>query len=194
MIREYFNEKAGTWDSNSSEKDQGKLQSMAERLDLKPGSKVLDTGTGTGVFLPYLLKMVGATGHIIALDIAEKMLLQAKVKDFKGNIDFICARAENIPLKTGICDAVVCYSSFPHFHDKPKALQEIKRTLKTGGSIFVCHTSGISTINRIHMSVPLLHHDTLLGADGMKQLLETAGFKRVRVEDSADSYLARGQK
>lgn len=194
MIREYFNDQADSWDSHASERNPHKLEQMANRLDLKQGSTVLDVGTGTGVFLPYIIRMVGVIGHVIAIDIAEKMLLQAQKKNLKGKISFLCADVENIPLRSETCDAVVCYSSFPHFQDKLNALREISYVLKTGGSVFICHTSGRNEINRIHMNVPVLHHDLLPDSTDMARLLETAGFSEIGVEDGEESYFAFGRK
>jgi len=194
MIRDYFNEKAEDWDGYAAERDAGRLERMVEKLGLKSGMIILDIGTGTGIFLPYILKKIGYNGRVIALDIAQKMLLQAQRKGFKGEIDFLCADVENIPLQADTCDAVVCYSSFPHFQDKTRALREMRRVLKKSGCVFICHTSGREAINQIHSSVPLLCHDLLPGGTTMKKLLETAGFSGIIVEDAADSYLATAKK
>ncbi len=194
MVRDYFNKKAESWDSYASEKNRLKLEKMIKRLDLNPGNTVLDIGTGTGVFLPYLMGKVGINGRIIALDIAEKMLLQARNKGVSGKISFLCANVEHIPLKVETCDAAVCYSSFPHFQDKLKSLREIQRVLKKGGSIFICHTSGRNHINQIHMNIPLLHRDTLPDSQEMQRLMQTAGFGGIKVEDEEESYFARGDK
>ena len=74
MIKTYFNSKAAIWDDEVAEKDAIKLSQMAERLLIRKGAKVLDVGTGTGVFIPYLQKHMGERGLLIAMDIAEKML------------------------------------------------------------------------------------------------------------------------
>lgn len=194
MIRDYFNDKAGGWDSCASERDASKLERMAERLGLKLGMIVLDVGTGTGVFLPYLSKATGENGKVIALDVAEKMLRQARNKRIPGKIIFVCADVADIPLQTETCDIVVCYSSFPHFQDKSKALGEMKRVLKKGGGVFICHTSGRKSINRIHMGIPSLHHDLLPDSGTMKKLLQKSGFEGISVEDEANWYLASGRK
>lgn len=194
MIRDYFNAKAGDWDTYASERDSNKLQWMAKRLDLKSDIIVLDIGTGTGVFLPYISKFLGKKGQVIALDIADKMLLQAKNKGIAGKIDYLCADVQDIPLKDETFDVAVCYSSFPHFQNKPGALKEIRRVLKKGGHVFICHTSGRDEINKIHITMPLLQHDMLPEGSIMKSLLQKSGFTAISVEDSADSYFAHGQR
>jgi len=168
MIRGYFNQQAATWDESVAEKDTAKLGRMAECLNLEPGFIVLDVGTGTGVFLPFLLDRIGKNGRVVALDVAEAMLLRAKAKGFQGNIDYICADVMDIPLDNAIFDAVVCYSSFPHFQDKPRAFAEIYRVTRSGGSLSICHTKSRAEINEIHHQIPEVHHDTIPEADKMQ--------------------------
>jgi ubiquinone/menaquinone biosynthesis C-methylase UbiE len=194
MTGDYFNEHADTWDETSTEQNIPLLERTAGRLQLKPGMTVLDVGTGTGVFLPHLVREVGVKGRVIALDMAEKMLARAHVKHFSENITFICACVRYVPLEVETCDAVVCYSSFPHFQNKPKALAEIKRILKKNGRLFVCHTSSRATINKTHMHVAVLHHDMLPEIDEMETLLKTAGYADIRVEDADDSYFASARR
>jgi ubiquinone/menaquinone biosynthesis C-methylase UbiE len=194
MTKAYFNERADIWDEKIAEKDASKLEKMAARLKIESGATVLDVGTGTGVFLPYLLKKVGVNGSIIALDIAEKMLAKAKSKGYRGNIRYLCADVMAIPLDDEFCDAVVCYSSLPHFPDKPKAMLEIKRILKKGGRVFICHTSSREHINHIHRSIPTVQNDLLPDAIEMTTLLSNAGFTEIQVEDKAENYLASGCK
>jgi SAM-dependent methyltransferase len=47
---------------------------LIERSGIKPGQRVLEIGCGGGFFLPYAARAVGAEGHVIGLDIDEKML------------------------------------------------------------------------------------------------------------------------
>lgn len=194
MTRAYFNKQADKWDKNVAEQDVSKLEKLAARLSIKTGDTVLDVGTGTGVFLPYLLKKTGEAGKIVALDIAEKMLLKSKSKNFKGNINYLCADVMAIPLDDNFCDTVVCYSCFPHFPDKLGAMSEIKRVLKRGGRVFICHTSSREHINKIHRSIPHVHDHILPDAIEMVQILSNAGFTEIQVEDKADSYFACGMK
>ncbi len=194
MLREYFNSRADIWDENIAEKDTNKLIQMAGRLELKQGYVVLDVGTGTGVFLPYLLKSIGEEGKIIALDLAEDMLARAREKNPGNNIKFLHADIMDIPIYEEMFDSVVCYSSFPHFRDKQKAFSEIKRVMKPGGRLFICHTSSREHINGIHSGIPGMEKDLLPNVDEMLSLFSDAGFMVIKVEEDKGSYLAVGEK
>ncbi len=194
MIREYFNQKADTWDETIAEKDTARLERMAGRLGLQPGSLVLDVGTGTGVFLPFLLHEIGTIGRVIAIDVADRMLLRAKAKGIDGNVDYLCADVMDIPLDGEIFDAIVCYSSFPHFQDKPKAFAEIYRVMKSGGSMSICHTRNRAGINQTHRQSPAVSKDIIPGAGEMHLMLAAAGFTGIRIEDNSDSYFVSATK
>ncbi|HEY86787.1 MAG TPA: methyltransferase domain-containing protein [Dehalococcoidia bacterium] len=194
MIRTYFNQKAATWDETASERDMTKLERMSQHLNIKPDSTVLDVGTGTGVFLPFLLKKIGRNGHIVALDIAEKMLEKAKAKGFNRNIDYLCAAVTNIPLDNEIFDSIVCYSTFPHFQDKPRALAEMKRVIKSGGKLLICHTSSRTTINKIHRQIPEVENDIIPNEGEMQIMLSKAGFTDIKIDDNSETYLCSARK
>ncbi len=193
MIRVYFNEKAATWDKTVAERDSTKLERMAKRLKIKPGSIVLDVGTGTGVFIHFLLREIGKGGRIIALDFAEKMLRRARAKGFNGNIDYLCADVTNIPLGNEIFDIIVCYSSFPHFQDKPRALAEMNRVIKRGGRLLICHTSSRTSISQIHRQIPVVENDIIPDGGEMQIILSRAGFIEIKIDDS-ESYLTSARK
>jgi len=194
ILRTYFNNRVDTWDETVAEKDTTKLEVMAKRLELKPGAEVLDIGTGTGVFLPFILSRIGGKGQIIAIDIAEKMLKKAQTKNFRGNINYLQADIINIPLGDRIFDRVVCYSSFPHFQDKGKALDSIYRVLKRGGRLYICHTSSREHINGIHSRLPDVKEDLIPDLDDMRLLLSNSGFIEIKITDDVQSYLASAKR
>jgi ubiquinone/menaquinone biosynthesis C-methylase UbiE len=194
MSRSYFNSKADIWDEKIAEKDPEKLENMAKKLDIQPGSTILDVGTGTGIFVPFLLKKIGNKGKLVCLDSAEKMLEKARKKNFKGNIEYLCSDISSTQFADEVFDAVVCYSSFPHFGDKSKALKEISRVLKKGGKLFICHTSSKTAIHEIHQQVPELSTDLIPDKGEMLQLLSSAGFGQIDVRDETSSYLAKAEK
>ena len=194
MIKTYFSRMAAVWDETAAENDEAKLRLMAERLNIRPGATVLDVGTGTGVFIPFLLSKIGNRGQIVALDVAEEMLRRARAKGFNGMVAYLNADVVNMPLPDETFDSVVCYSSFPHFQDKPKALAEIYRVTRSGGYLFICHTSSRDAVNEIHSSIPEVENDLIPDADEMRIMLAKAGFIDIRIEDYRESYLCCARK
>lgn len=194
MLRAYFNEKAVGWDETVAERDMTKLERMAKSLDIQPGSVLLDVGTGTGVFVPYLLREVGEYGRLVTLDFAEEMLQIAQARSFAGNVEHLHADVHHIPLSDEVFDTVVCYSSFPHFQDKPGSLGEISRVLKRGGKLFICHTSSRTIINDIHRQLPAVQNDLIPNKDEMRTILLATGFTDIAIYDNGDNYLASASK
>ncbi|MBE0480445.1 MAG: methyltransferase domain-containing protein [Dehalococcoidia bacterium] len=194
MSREYFNEKACIWDELIAEKDGRRLARLARFLNIGPSSTVLDVGTGTGVFLPFLVRSMGSLGRLVAIDFAENMLARAVKKNSNGNVNYIQADVTFLPLPDEIFDTVVCYSSFPHFRDKLKALREVHRVLTTEGRVFICHTSSRTAINHIHSEIPDVAGDLIPAESEMTRLLEAAGFEQAEVRDLDESYLATAVK
>jgi len=194
VSRAFFNAQAATWDDCAAERDMSRLQAMADRLDIRPGAAILDVGTGTGVFIPFLLKKAGAEGSLVCLDFAEEMLKAARAKGFEGNISYICADIEDNSLPGDSFDAVVCYSVFPHFQNRRKALKEIQRLLKKEGRLFICHTSSRHEINEIHRSIPEVCNHLLPENGDMRRMLLEAGFTDISIQDGQADYLAVARK
>ncbi len=194
MIRSYFNSKAEIWDENFDERDSTKLNGMLRQINIRAGYRVLDVGTGTGILIPYLIDKVGDSGRLVCLDSAEKMLAKARQKNFKGHIDYVCSDINSSGLADESFDAVVCYSSFPHFHNKCRALKEIHRLLRYGHSLYICHTSSRSSINKIHRQVPELSGDIIPPKTKMKHLLLSSGFAKIEIQEETSSYFAKASK
>lgn len=56
----------------------GIRQRAIDRLDLKPGARVLEIGCGTGRNLAYLRAAVGDSGQVFGVDLSEGMLATAR--------------------------------------------------------------------------------------------------------------------
>jgi ubiquinone/menaquinone biosynthesis C-methylase UbiE len=194
VSREFFNTRAATWDENVAEKDPSRLEAILARMDIQPGSTVLDVGTGTGVFVPYLLRKIGEHGQLICLDFAESMLAIARAKQFSGNISYICSDITDSGLPDGAFDAVVCYSVFPHFEDKPKIMGEIYRVIKPRGRLFIAHTSSRQAINEIHRGLSEVCDHVFPENEELEKMLTGVGFKDIYISDGRESYFFRAVK
>ncbi|MCE5262281.1 MAG: class I SAM-dependent methyltransferase [Deltaproteobacteria bacterium] len=181
--KQFFNDHAEMWRDmwyrdpatgrhDRHAKDFDRLFSL---LPLKRGDNVLDAGCGTGVLVPFILERITKAGMLHELDFADKMIEINRRLHREENIRFIVAEAEHAPLDEASCDGVICFSSFPHFHDKAKAAAALSRILKPGGFFAVSHFDSSEGINRHHGSCHAVMHDRLPDEAAMRALMRTAG-------------------
>jgi ubiquinone/menaquinone biosynthesis C-methylase UbiE len=180
--KQFFNDHAESWRDmwyqdpatgrhDKHEKDFDRLFSL---LPLKPGDRVLDVGCGPGVLVPFILERITETGILYELDFADKMIETNQSLHGGDNIRFILADAENVPLVDASCDVVICFSCFPHFHDKEKVMKTLSRLLKPRGIFAVSHFDSSEGINKHHGSCHAVMHDLLPDEAAMRALLQTA--------------------
>lgn len=192
--RSYFNEKASNWDELMAHRSLRDIEEMIRALEILPGSNILDAGTGTGILLPILKNLAGKSGKIFALDIAEEMLAQARIKN-GDSIAYVRGDLTATPFEQDFFDEIICYSCFPHIVDKAKAIQEIMRIAKPGGRVTICHTSAREGLNNMHQSIGgVVGSDMLPDDDTMRALFNQAGFADIRITDRDNKYLLVSRK
>ncbi|NOS77084.1 MAG: methyltransferase domain-containing protein [Nitrospira sp.] len=103
---------------------------------LHAGLKGLDLGSGTGY--PALLgaQVVGATGSVVGMDLAEQMLAAAERKAKRlglNNISFRTGDVTSLPFEPNSFDAITSRFCLMFLPEIPKAAAEIARVLKPGG-------------------------------------------------------------
>jgi ubiquinone/menaquinone biosynthesis C-methylase UbiE len=193
--REYFNQLAPKWDQMTSEQTKVRLASLVKELGIKPGDTILDIGSGTGILLPHLHKSTNGKSRVVSLDIAEEMLKRARSNGLQDNIGYVHGDASSLPLANEAFDMVICYSCFPHFRNKTKALREIARVLKEGGRLAICHTASRREINELHRSIGgVVKNDTIPLKTTMRKLLEASGLKPMEIQDEKHRYMVIAAK
>jgi ubiquinone/menaquinone biosynthesis C-methylase UbiE len=90
----------------------------------------------------------------------------------QDNIRFIISDAESAPLEEASCDVVICFSCFPHFHDKEKAMTVLSCILKPCGAFAVSHFNSAEEIKRHHGSCHAVMHDHLPDEAAMRKLFQ----------------------
>jgi demethylmenaquinone methyltransferase/2-methoxy-6-polyprenyl-1,4-benzoquinol methylase len=107
---------------------------LLSRLDVPPGSRVLDMATGTGAIALDLLqrglKVVGA-------DVTRAMLRRAQTRaDGSGrHLDLTECTAEAPPFKDGSFDAITFAYLLRYVDNVPSTLDTLGRLLKPGGAM-----------------------------------------------------------
>lgn len=193
----FFNKAAINWDKQFKTP---KLVTFLERFvptfGILSGQRILDAGTGTGILVPFLLKEVGPTGHITAIDFAEEMVNICKEKyAHLPNVTVIVQRIEELNFPSRSFDAVVCFGLFPHIENKEEALKQIHRVLKVGGKLVIAHALSSEEIEAHHHNTEsVVAHETLPDKHSMKQMLKQTGFIGINIIDEPGRYLCTSTK
>ena len=195
--KNYFDNAADTWDTRYiTPKLLSFLEQFVPQFGLKSGQRVLDVGTGTGVLIPFLIKAVGPSGEVTAIDLSEKMVQKCKTKHahFK-NVNVTVGNIEDAAFPAESFDAVICFGVFPHLENKEKALQNISRTLKTSGKLVIAHALSSEELKTHHKKASKhVAHATMPEKNEMTLLLKQTGFNEISIKDEPGCYLCVSHK
>jgi ubiquinone/menaquinone biosynthesis C-methylase UbiE len=108
---------------------------MTEYLELQPGARVLDIGSGTSSY-PLMLTREGVDVVVVELDVDRVRWQQEQVcsgKTGRGRLHAIVGDAAHLPLRDRVFDRVTSISAIEHMHDDHAVGSEISRVLTPGG-------------------------------------------------------------
>lgn len=202
--KQYKKRQKVVWDSVADVYDQSfstlaypATMQMILEARLQPGDRVLDLASGTGADAFTASPMVGPTGRIVGIDIADRMVAVANEKTrARGieNCEFHVMDAEELDFKSGTFDAAVSKWGLMYFPDCHRALKETLRVLKPGGrfSALVLGRQESAKFLTIGAMAAFKVNPALVGADegptafqfgadgAIEALLNAAGFVNVR--------------
>jgi len=111
-----------------------------ERLGLAPGSSVLDLCCGTGASALPAAREVGASGRVVAVDLAADLVRLGREKASRlalSNLDFRVADMLELEFGQQRFDCVVCVFGIFFVPDMAAALAQMMRFLRPGGRLAV---------------------------------------------------------
>ncbi len=118
------------------------LQPVSERMmelaDIQPGSRVLDVATGGGEPAVTAAYRVGASGHVIATDLAPQMVALGRERAAElglQNIDFREMDAEAPDLPENSFEIVLCRFGLMFLPNLQRALERLHQLLVPGGRL-----------------------------------------------------------
>jgi ubiquinone/menaquinone biosynthesis C-methylase UbiE len=174
-----------------------------ERINLQPGERVLDVCSGSGGSALPAAEMVGPDGHVIAADLAERLIDLARAKAevrHLENIEFHVGDMLALGYPDDSFDAVVCVFGIFFVPDMTEAVKELWRMVKPGGRLAIT-TWGphlFEPANRafwdvINIERPDLHHgfnpwDRISEPDGLRAMLAKANVFNVDILAEAGTH------
>lgn len=166
--------------------DEKTYQLMYERIPkVIRGKDVLEVATGPGLLAKHVAR---SARTMVATDYSEGMIKEAKRGPQPNNLTFEVADATALPYADGIFDVVLIANALHVMPNPERALAEIDRVLKGGGTLiapnFVNHRGGLvsrawSRILKI-AGISFEHQWT---TDGYRKFLESNGWHVTTCEE-----------
>jgi ubiquinone/menaquinone biosynthesis C-methylase UbiE len=113
------------------------LEKQFEFMKLKPNMKVLDAGCGSGAVTRLIARRVFPE-EVVGLDMDPLFIEEARrLAESEGieNVRFDIGNIEDLEYDDGSFDLSYCRFVLMHLHDPVKAVSELKRVTKKGGSV-----------------------------------------------------------
>ena len=109
---------------------------LVERARLMPGDRVLDIACGTGIAARLAEERLGENGRVVGVDVSPQMLAVART--VAPAIEWREGDAGALPLAEGEhFDVILCQQGLQFFPDRPAAVAEMRRAIKSGGRLLV---------------------------------------------------------
>jgi ubiquinone/menaquinone biosynthesis C-methylase UbiE len=114
-------------------------------LELKPGDRVADLGSGGGYFTFLLAKAVGPTGHVYAVDVDRGLIdyvaERAGDEGFK-NVSVILAKYDDPLLPEAGVDLIFTSNTYHHLEDRVAYFRNARKYLRAEARVAIVELAG----------------------------------------------------
>lgn len=143
---------------------------------------ILDLDCGTGLLLEQIFQKksdIQASGFDYALPRLE--MARERLKDYP--VDFKFGQAIQLPYEDNSFDIVVSTTTFHHYKQPRRVLNEVHRVLRPGGTFIICDTYLSSTLRYLNaLSKPVndVADMTIYSKKDIWRLLNASGFTGIQ--------------
>jgi ubiquinone/menaquinone biosynthesis C-methylase UbiE len=168
---------------------------VVKRIDPESVSTALEIASGTGRVTRHIRECIPTSAKLIASDISEDMLGEAKKKLNHLDIEWQIIDAQELPFGDNRIDLVVCCFGYMFVPNKTKAFAEAYRVLKPGGMFLFTTWDKLEqnaasfiarTIAMEYWEGPLPESynqaTSMSDETAIEQLLQDAGFSKMKIE------------
>ncbi len=160
---------------------------------MRPGETVVDLGSGAGFDCFIAAQQVGATGHVIGVDMTHEMLKKARANAAAigaANTEFRLGELEHLPIADNTADVVISNCVINLVPDKEQVFREAYRVLKPAGRLAVSDIINTAPLPADLQGDPALLCGCVAGAAATERIeawLGAAGFVDVRIAPKPES-------
>ncbi|AZM51560.1 SAM-dependent methyltransferase [Streptomyces sp. WAC 01529] len=187
QVQDFFTARAADWDTRFPD-DGPAYEAAVTELGLRPGSRVLDAGCGTGRALPALRDAVGPSGVVLGADLTPAMLEVARHAGRDRDGQLLLADVARLPVLSGSLDAVFGAGLISHLPDPAENLRELRRVVRPGGLLALFHPIGRAALaaRQGRQITP----DDLRAEANLRPLLAGSGWRMTSYVDEDARFLA----
>ena len=167
------------------------LDRFLSRLDLRPGSRLLDVGCGSGGPALHLVRRAGC--QVVGVDLSEEAVAEATRLAHEASLEtrssFLQADArEALPFENDTFDALICIDAINHLPDRARVLGDWARLLRPGGRLLFTDPvviTGILDSEELAIRTSIGYFLFVPPGEN-ERLLTAAALTVVEVEDTTD--------
>lgn len=125
--------------STYGEDEEAVRNAMIDKLDLRPGSVVLETGAGTGRDSEIIARRLGTDGRLYIQDLSPSFLAKnlERMHGIHARVEPALANGYYLPFADNSFDACYHFGGINAFGDVKRAFTEMARVTKPGGKVVV---------------------------------------------------------
>jgi|GEM_PF-1102412 len=159
---------------------------LMKRYATLEARRVIDVGCGTG-YLSCMARRFFSNASVMGIDTAQGMLEKARCQDEGGDIVWINADAQALPLKDSSVDLVMTNLAFQWLKDILEGFKEAHRVLNPKGT-FAATLFGYPTCQEVFESLDACGFkfkgkiQRLMGVEEVKSNLAKAGFSQIKLD------------
>uniref|UniRef100_A0A8C4EW58 phosphoethanolamine N-methyltransferase n=1 Tax=Dicentrarchus labrax TaxID=13489 RepID=A0A8C4EW58_DICLA len=164
---------------------------FVDRLNLKPGQKVLDVGCGIGGGDFYMAKTFGA--EVLGLDLSDNMVdiaMERAIAEKLPSVQFEVADATKRTFPEGSFDVIYSRDTILHIDDKLTLFKRFHSWLKPGGKLLISdYCCGEKPWTPVFEAYVKQRGYVLYTPSQYGKFLEEAGFCNVSAEDRTAQFI-----
>jgi len=180
-VRNEFTRQAETFSASGAITDAALTQRFIDASGEAARGSVLDVACGPGILSAAIAK---TAREVMALDLTPQMLRKAAQRCAEAGLDNVTfheGSANELPFADAAFDAVVTRLSVHHFDRPSRAMSEIFRVLRLGGSFVIADviSSEASAEAELQNAIEILRdpsHVRMLPGSELAALVRSAGF------------------